>query len=227
MGENRKYETDLYTVRGWDIILNRSTAPVPTRSLEIALTRLRGIRKARVDVAPDGGFLIEVLAVPERSERSLHAEVAATARGVLGTGAPVDTIKIQLAGRAPARGAEQPRRKLSSLITRRTQDRFSTQVLLSRGDDVATGESECYPHRNQARAVAQAIIDGLSEVSELPLQLQAVESVLMGEQTLALVSLRSGDRLLVGSAEVHFDLPDAIARATLHALNRSLSRSAH
>ncbi len=86
-----------------------------------------------------------------------------------------------------------------------------------------TGEARCAPGHNPERAVAQAVIDGLHEVSEQPLQLQDVETVRVGEEMLAVVSVSFGERPLIGTAEVRFDLTDAIVRATLHALNRSVS----
>jgi hypothetical protein len=112
---------------------------------------------------------------------------------------------------------------LSSLVTRRTHETFSTQVILSREGDVLTGESECASQHQQARSVAQAVVDGLDDVANQPLQLHDVETVRIGEETLALVALTFGARILIGTAEVRFDLPDAIARATLHALNRSIT----
>ena len=205
--------------------MNVRTALDRARSLERELTGSRGIRKARVDVATDGAISIEVLAVPERSERSVRAQILAAARESLGSDLNPAAITVLSADRGTTSGREQPRRKLTSLVTRRALEQFSTQVLLSRGGDVATGEAECAAFRNPARAVAQAVLDGLGQVAERPLQLQEVDTVRMGEQTLAVVCLKYGDRVLLGSAEVHFDLPDAVARATLHALNRSLNKA--
>jgi hypothetical protein len=192
------------------------------RSLESALVQLRGIRKARVDVDSVGEVSIEVLAVPERSEPVLRKQVLDVVRSLLPHAERVSTTVLSAAARRPA-GNEQPRRTLSSLITRRTRERFSTQVILTRGGDVATGESECHPHHDPERSVAQAVIDGLYDVSDRPLVLESVESVQVGAATLALVSVKFGDRDLLGTAEVRFDLADAIVRATLHALNRSLT----
>ncbi len=191
------------------------------RALESALAGLRGIRKARVNMDRDG-VAIEVLAVPERSEDTLRRKVIDVARSTLGSDRPV-TASILFAARRSLRGAEEPRRRLSSLITRRTHDRFATQVILSRGGDVSTGESECHPRHQPERAVAQAVIDGLYDVSDRPINLQDVETLSLGATPVVLVSLDFGDRHLVGSAEIHFDVADAIVRATLHALNRSIS----
>jgi hypothetical protein len=192
------------------------------RSIETALVKLRGIRKARVDIDRQGDVSIEVLAVPERSEAALEKLVRDVASLLLPEKATVKTA-VLMAARGGTRGAPTPRRKLSSLITRRTQERLSTQVILSRGGDVATGESECHPQHHPERSVAQAVIDGLYDVSDRPVDLVAVETVSLGDTTLAVVSLAFGTRRLVGAAEVRFDLADAIARATLHALNRSIS----
>ena len=192
------------------------------RSIETALVKLRGIRKARVDIDRQGEVSIEVLAVPERSEAGLEKLVREVAGLLLPETATIKTAVLMAASRG-TRGAPTPRRKLSSLITRRTQERFSTQVILTRGGDVATGESECHPQHDPERSVAQAVIDGLYDVSDRPVDLRDVETVHLGNSTLAVVSLSYGNRRLVGAAEVRFDLAEAIARATLHALNRSIS----
>ena len=192
------------------------------RSIETALVKLRGIRKARVDIDPRGDVSIEVLAVPERSEAALEKLIRDVASLLLPEQTSIKTA-VLMAARRGTPGKSEPRRKLSSLITRRTQERFSTQVILSLGGDVATGESECHPHHHPERSVAQAVIDGLYDVSDRHVDLQDVETVSLGDSTLALVSLTFGNRRLMGAAEVRFDLADAIVRATLHALNRSIS----
>jgi hypothetical protein len=192
------------------------------RALQGELVEQRGIRRARVDVDPSGAVLVEVLAVPELPEAVVRRRVLDLARSRLGAGANV-SVSVVFAARHGLRRGEHPRRKLSSLITRRTHERFSTQVILSRGGDVATGESECHPLHHPERSVAQAVVDGLYDVADRPVELHDVATVEVGEATLAVVSLSFGDRYLLGSAEVRFDVAEAIARATLHALNRSLS----
>jgi len=192
------------------------------RSIETALVKLRGIRKARVDIDRQGEVSIEVLAVPERSEAALEKLVRDVATLLLPEKATVKTA-VLMASRRGTADAPTPRRRLSSLITRRTQEQYSTQVILTSGGDVATGESECHPQHDPERSVAQAVIDGLYDVSDRPVDLQDVETVRLGNSTLAVVSLKFGDRRLLGAAEVRFDLADAIVRATLHALNRSIS----
>ena len=204
--------------------MNAGTTLGTARSLEAALVKLRGIRKARVEIDRAGEVFIEVLAVPEISEPALRRRILEVARSVV-PDEPIISTAVLFAAQRDPRAGEQPRRKLSSLITRRTHERFSTQVILSRGGDVATGESECHPMHHPERSVAQAVIDGLYDVSDRPLHLQEVHTVPLGNVTLAVVSLTFGDRLLMGTAEVRFDVADAIVRATLHALNRSISYS--
>jgi hypothetical protein len=193
------------------------------RSLEDALAALRGIKKARVDIGPTGLVAIEVLAVPETSEERVRADISNLAMSVLGPEMQIAAINVLVAADRVVPGAEEPRRKLSSLITRRTGESFSTQVILSREGDVVTGESECDAGHEQARIVADAVVAGLNDVAAQPVRLESVETVALGSEMLAVVSLRFGQRRLVGSAEVRFDVPDAVARATLHAVNRSLS----
>jgi hypothetical protein len=175
-----------------------------------------------VDVSPEGDFAVEVLAVPELPEETLRHQISAVVGAALGRDAKVETNVLLAARRTPL-GADQPRRRLSSLVTRRTHERFSTQVILSRDGDVVTGEAEVPTGTEEALAVAQAVIEGLDEVSPEPLRLRTVETLNMGEEVLVLAEVTCGSRRLLGTAEVRFDLPDAVARATLHALNRSLS----
>ena len=192
------------------------------RSVERAVNGLRGIRKARVEIAPNGEVSVEVLAVPERSASVLRRQVVAAVRATLGATAPTQAIHLQIAGRNGQVGTKHSRRKLTSLITRRTHDRFSTQVLLTNAGDIATGEAECSIATRRRHAVAEAVLDGLHEVSARPLELRDVEVVPLGDRTVAMVAVTCGDRALLGTAEVQFDLPEAVARATLHAVNRSL-----
>ncbi len=190
--------------------------------MEAALTRLRGVRKARVDIDTDGVVSIEILAAPEVSERSVRRDASVLSRQILG-GDSKASLNILTAARRGKVAGEGPRRKLSSLVTRRTHESFSTQVILARDGDVVTGESECAAGREDTRIVAQAVLAGLDEVAPEPLLLEAVETVTLAEETLVVVAVTLGQRRLLGSAQVRFDLPDAVARATLHALNRSLS----
>lgn len=207
---------------GADLGMKAVTTLGIARSLEAALVKLRGIRKARVEIDQSGDVFIEVLAVPERSEPVLRKQIDEAARSVVPGGSSISTAVLFAATRDP-RAGEQPRRKLSSHITRRTRERHSTQVIMTRGGDVATGESECHPLHHPERSVAQAVIDGLYDISDRPLELKQVDTVNVGAATLALVSLTYGDRDLLGTAEVRFDVADAIVRATLQALNRSLT----
>lgn len=193
------------------------------RSLERALTALRGIRKARVDEGPGGEISIEIFAIPERSEAATRKQVESVATAMLGPGSSIKQVTVLVAAKRSLPGGQERRRKLSSLVTRRTHENFSTQVILSIEGDVLTGEAECATPRHQAASVAQAVVDGLAEIAREPLEVEAVETIRMGDETLVVVSLMFGERVLLGSAEVRFDLPDAIARATLHALNRSIS----
>lgn len=205
--------------------MESGSALARARAVERTLVGLRGIRKARVDISSEDDVSIEVLAVPERSEQSLRAQITSVTKSLLGPQVTISAIDILSAARRVGPGAQQPRRKLSSLITRRTHDRFATQVILSRGGDVATGESECSAGTHLARSVAQAVIDGLYDVADKPLELQEVETLQIGEQSLVIVSLTLGERSLLGTAEVRFDLPDAVVRATLQALNRSITHA--
>lgn len=192
------------------------------RALEGALTRLKGIRKARVDVAREKDVSVEVLAVPERPEASVRREVEGLARTYL-VDESLTSVNVLSAGNHARAGMGDRRRKLSSIVTRRTDERFSVQIILSREGDVVTGEAERPVGLEDGRVIAEAVLSGLDEIAPRSLRLQSVETLLVGEVTLVLVAVTFGQRLLLGTAEVHFDIADAVARATMHALNRSIA----
>ena len=197
--------------------------PERARALERAVRTLKGVRGARVHT--DDGVAIDVLVVPERARSEAEDQVQSIAAAFLGL--PRDSIRVRVTSAAapPDRSPHGSRRRLSSLSTRRAEGRFSAQVSLSMGADILVGEAAAPAEREfELRSVAHAVLDGLRQVVERPIDVITAEIVSMGGNRLALVGLQNGERMLVGSAHIHFDDHDAIARATFHALNRVLTR---
>ncbi len=117
-----------------------------------------------------------------------------------------------------------PRRKLSSLATKRYHDRFMAQVSLELEGDSLVGEVDVPTGRRfEYRSVARAILESVRRLLPYALQLENVEVFNFGAERLAVVSVGSRDDVLVGSALVRSDELDAIARATLDAINRVLN----
>lgn len=192
------------------------------RRLQASLCRLRGIREARVRPS-QADVEVTVLALPERSEEDTVSDVHVLAQRV---GLDVSGLKVRVMG-AGRRAELLPRRKLSSLSTKRYGDRFTAQVTLELDGDALVGEVDVpVGRRFEYRSVARAILNSVRCLIPYPLQLEQVEVLAFGGERLAVVSISTRDDILVGSALVRGDELDSLARATLDAINRVLNLSA-
>lgn len=204
--------------------LNHSEQPPPSPDevtrhlrLEEAVSRLRGVRRARVR-SLDGAVDVKVLTLPERTQDATIADVHAVAKRL---GINPGDVKVTVLGPRPqAAGA---RRKLSSLSTKRYDQRFSAQVTLELDGDALMGEVDVPAGRRfEFRSVARAVLESVRPLIPCAMQLEQVEVFNFGPERLAVVSISSQDDILIGSALVKGDELDAIARATLDGVNRVL-----
>lgn len=185
--------------------------------LQEALSRLRGVRRARV-VADEQGFEVTVLTLPERTQEATKADLLALAARI---GIDAASLKVSVMGPRPQ--ARSARRKLSSLSTKRYAQRFSAQVTLELDGDELMGEVNVPAGRRfEYRSVARAVLQSVRPLIPSALQLEHVEVLNFGAERLAVVSVSSADDILIGSALVKGDELDTIARATLDAVNRVL-----
>lgn len=198
--------------------------PPPSDRLErahrfqVALNRLRGVRQARVSVERDG-VVAQVLVVPERSEADTKRDVEVICRN-LNLDLPVH---LEVLGARGVRTNPSTRRKLTSLGTRRYGSRFSAHIALELGGDTLLGEVDVPAgSRFERRSVARAVLQGLQRLIPATFQIEDVDVLPFGSKRIAIVSLGSGEDLLVGSALVRTDELEAVARATLDAINRLL-----
>jgi len=191
--------------------------------LERALTDLRGVRGARVDVDEGEVKTVRVLVVPERDDERRERDVRRLAFSTLGRPLEPDRIQVLSAtevGDAPEVHPLQ-RRKLSSLTIERTGNRFSVRITLELGGDVLVGESEGPAvSRFEQRVVARATLEGVGELLDFTTELESVEFLQVGDSEVSIVALSTPHGYLTGSAMVKLDRYEAIARATLDALNR-------
>lgn len=163
---------------------------------------------------------VTVLALPERSEEQTVADVRLLARRA---GLDLHDLKVRVMG-AGRKAELLPRRKLSSLSTKRYGERFTAQVTLELEGDSLVGEVDVpVGRRFEYRSVARAVLNSVSCLIPYALQLEHVEVLTFGAERLAVVSISSRDDILVGSALVRGDELDSIARATLDAINRVLN----
>lgn len=192
--------------------------------LERALGDLPGVRGARVDANGTDVRAVRVLVVPERDKPATIDRVRSIASNSLGIDVSSQRIHVLSAPTVDERAGER-RRKLSSLTIERTTDRFGARVTLDLGGDVLVGEAEGPAVSGaEMRTVAHAALNGVRELLEDAVELDSIEFVSVGGTEIAVVVLAADRGPLVGSAVVRRDAYEAIARATLDAVNRFVSR---
>ena len=203
------------------------TASPQVTELEAAVAALRGVRAARVHSGPGGIEAIRVLVVPERDGAEIVHEVQGVVWAHLGAEVDQHAIEVMKAT-SPSPGNGRPkRRKLSSLATKRSADRFTSQVILELDGDLLIGEDDSPAGRRfEHRSVAEAVLDAVRRIVAEPLELSSADFVEMGDCRIAAVVVQRPDELLLGSAVLTLDEHDAIARATLDAVNRLLVTAA-
>jgi hypothetical protein len=194
--------------------------PVPgtdkARSLETAISAIRGVRRARVEATDDGIEAIRVLVIPERKTSDITSTIQRLAAD---RSLPVDPSLIQVV-RVDTNGASG-RRRLTSVTTERTLDRFRSKVMLELGGDILVGESDVPVGVDfERRSMATAVLGGVKELLEFHVELETVRVIEEGDHRIALVTLTRGSEILVGAAAVTTNENDAVVRATLDALNR-------
>ena len=202
-----------------------SVAAAHTAELEQAVASLRGVRGARVETAANGRVAARVLVVPERDPAEVTAEVVRIAAERFGMELSAGAVEVLRSGGVDP-GSVPPRRRLSSVATRRSVDEFMVRVTLELHGDVLVGEAgaPCGP-RHEHRTVVRAVLNGLRSLLEPSCDVDGVSVLQLGDVRLAVVSVLAGADTLVGSALVRVDDNDAIARATLDALNRTMTLS--
>ncbi|MBA2311261.1 MAG: hypothetical protein H0V97_00490 [Actinobacteria bacterium] len=196
------------------------------RALERAVAGLPGVRGARAETSEDGVAKLLVLVVPERANRHTLETIQALAPET--TGAALDPERIEILSVLSAGGAEvrPSRRRLASLVIERAGELFTAKVSLDLAGDVLVGQGTCAcVRRLEHRAVAEATLEASSDLVDAPAEVESVDIVQVGEARIATVLLRRDPGLgfAVGSAVARLDDYDAIARATLDAVNRSFS----
>jgi hypothetical protein len=187
--------------------------------LEDAIGRLHGVRGARADLDPAGAPSVRALVLPEVDPEATEETIRALARNA-GVLLGPDAIQI-LRADLPGPAGRSRRRKLSSLAVSRSDDGFTVKVTLDLDGDALLGEIEApVGRRFELRSISLAVLDALGKLMEFEVQLESVNLLQVGDTRLAIVQLNTETDSLVGSALVRYDEHDAIARATLDALNR-------
>jgi hypothetical protein len=190
--------------------------------LQHSLEGLRGVRGARVEIQGDEITAVRVLVVPERRTQETIGEVVSIASDLFDVAIDPERVEVlRVAGPLSQEGDR--RRKLSGISIERLGQRFHAKVVLELGGDVLVGESDSPSEQGfEFRSVARATLDGLRELLDEDIDLDSVQVLPIGNGRLAVVMLARGGEMLLGTALVRLDEHDAIARATLDALNRTL-----
>jgi len=193
------------------------------RELQRAITSLRGVRGARVQLDASGVGHVRVLVVPERDVAQTVSDVREAVLRRLRVDIDPERIEVVVAGRAAGVSLQPRRRKLALLAIERENGRFTARVALDLDGDRLIGASQAPSLRKfERRSVAGAVLEGIKELIDQPVHLDEVALISMGDVRLAVVTVLRGSHTLIGSALVRNDEHDAIARATLHATNRVL-----
>ena len=203
--------------------MSTQTAPPQVNELETAVAALRGVRAARIHSSAGSVDAVRVLVVPERDASEIVHEIQGMVWAHLGTKIDAHAIEVMKASAPGAVNGRPKRRKLSSLSTKRAGGRFTSQVILELDGDLLIGEDDSPAGRRfEHRSVAGAVLDAVRRLSAVPLELGSADFVEMGDCRVAAVVVERPEALLLGSATVTLDEHDAIARATLDAVNRLL-----
>lgn len=209
-----------------------SEKPISTDEIENVLVHLPGVTSARV-VSDAGGAIAEIhlLATSDRNPREIVRDVET----LLETRwrIKVDHRKVSVAQMAGQSRPKEQRLKLHSVRVEIQQGTLSARVELSLEKGLYVGEATGpFSQANRRRVVAQATLQAVAEYLENRAEFQIAD---VGRQESGLaplvvvvveVSHPGGDETLVGAGYVRRDEAEAIARATLDALNRRIPRLA-
>lgn len=202
--------------------MSTETAPPQVSELEAAVARLRGVRAARIHARAGAVEAVRVLVVPERDPGEVVHEIQGMVWAHLGAELDAHAIEVMKASAGTPNGRPK-RRKLSSLATKRAGGRFTSQVILELDGDLLIGEDDSPAGtRFEHRSVAEAVLDAVRRLASEPLELASADFVEMGDCRIAAVVVERAAGTLLGSSVVTLDEHDAIARATLDAINRLL-----
>ncbi|MFC5999583.1 hypothetical protein ACFP6A_12755 [Quadrisphaera sp. GCM10027208] len=210
--------------------------------LEDALCQLSDVRAVSVVTDPDARPQeIHVLANPGKPAKQLVRDVQSVALAqfdldldhrivsVVQIGDRDATHEEDSAAEATADRPDHARVVVTSIATRTAGGQYEVEVTLGAGDDAFTGSAlGPLSPSHRPRIVASATLAALRELLGMRCELETADLVRTATREVALVVLvlgvpRVGEQVLTGSAPVRGDHPDAVARAVLDALNRTLA----
>lgn len=204
---------------------------VATADLEGDISRITGIQSARVVQAPDGRITeVHVLATRERGAKQLVRDVQSVLLARYGLELDYRTVSvvqlddITVERKAGEAAGGSPRPAIMRIAADSEKQVASVTVDLAVGEETRTGQARGSA-LSGSRLVALAIVDAVGGLlGSSAAEVEAAEVFTAGGHRLAVIVLRlvtaRGEHLVTGSAVVRRDVNDAVARATLDALNR-------
>ena len=228
----KEYANSHYSVVG-DMAMNRefgspSPAGPDIENIEAALSRIPSVTAARVVTASAGRIAeVHVLARRDRSPKQLVRDVQSVALATFGIEIDYRTVSVVQLDEPLVEGdphASAPRVALVRLTAEVAGHSSDITVHLSAGPEQLRGHSRG-PASSGMRLVARAVVDAVTGLlGDSALDVEFAEVLAGGAYTVAVAILRlstgKGDQVVSGSAVVRKDGNDAMARATLSALNR-------
>ena len=197
--------------------------------IESALARIPSVTAARVVTGPAGRIVeVHVLAKRDRAPKQLVRDVQSVVLATFGLDVDYRTVSVVQLDEPLIEGeaAQHPRVALVRLASEVRGHSTEIRVEVSAGGEQHTG-AVVGPASSGMRLVARAVTQAvLSLVGDSALDVDFADVLPAGEFRVAVAVLRlattKGDQIVSGSALVRKDSNDAMARASLSALNRLL-----
>ena len=188
--------------------------------LRTKICRIPGVRNARVEI--ESGSISRIRILTNEGEQTSPIVKRVTDMVSNEFDAIVDPSVIEFIRESGTPGGGVSRPNLAALTINRSAETFTVQVILDRDrrDFVAGDADSAVTPPQERRAVASAVVGAMRKALAEHLTVESVEVLESGGDRIMIVRLMLGSTNLVGSAIVRRDDHDAVARATLCALNR-------
>jgi len=201
--------------------------------IESALSRIPSVTAARVVSSPSGRIAeVHLLARRDRAPKQLVRDVQSVVLASFGVEIDYRTVSVVQLDDPLTEGDstnQAPRVALLRLNSEVKSHSSEIRVHVSAGGDEHVG-TVSGPASSGMRLVARAVVQAVSNlVGDSALDVDFADVLPAGEFSVAVAVLRlatrKGDHVVSGSALVRKDSNDAMARASLSALNRLLGSS--
>jgi len=212
---------------------SESRTRISMDEIESALSRIPSVTAARVVSSPSGRIAeVHVLARRDRAPKQLVRDVQSVVLASFGVEIDYRTVSVVQLDDPLTEGDstnQTPRVALLRLNSDVKGHSSEIRVHVSAGGD-EQGGTVSGPASAGMRLVARAVVQAVSSlVGDSALDVDFADVLPAGEYSVAVAVLRlatsKGDQVVSGSAVVRKDSNDAMARASLSALNRLLGSS--